>query len=221
VTNKSIEQRSAEALVATFIQMSRSAETARAIQRLRQRTLENRVRRTTDARELVKLQMRLDAQQSQAAVLEAATDRFRYQAPNLAQFSKSGLTMADFERLGARHVIEPSRLAAEIEKVKLGVSVPVPDATPRQISRLQASESAEPEPHPATAPTGRRAKPPAKARAKGHAAGAAAAATAPREKSKPHVRHAGTAHAAHPAHPAHPARKRAPRKRGPHKKDDE
>ena len=214
MTNKTIEQRSAEALVATFIQMSRSAETARAIQRLRQRTLENRVRRTTDARELVNLQMRLDAQQSQAAVLEAATERFRYQAPNLAQFSKSGLTMADFERLGVRHVIEPSRLAAEIEKVKLGVSVPVPDATPRQMARLQAQESAE-SPPPAERPAaGRPPKPPAKTRAKGHAAaGGAAPKEAP--KSKTHARHPGGAHA------AHPARKRTPRKRGQHKKDDE
>ena len=124
MTTKNIEQRSAEALVATFIQMSRSAETARWLQQLRQRSLESRVRKTSDARELVKLQARLDAQQSQAAVLEAATNRFRNQAPNLALFSRAGLTMEDFQRLGAHHVIEPAYLEAEIEKVKAKDSAP-------------------------------------------------------------------------------------------------
>ena len=128
MTTKNIEQRTAEALVATFIQMSRSAETARWLQQLRQRSLESRVRKTSDARELVKLQARLDAQQSQAAVLEAATNRFRYQAPNLALFSRAGLTMEDFQRLGAHHVIEPAYLEAEIEKVKAkDTAPPVPE----------------------------------------------------------------------------------------------
>jgi hypothetical protein len=204
VINKTIEVRSAEALVATFVQMSRSAELARVLQRMRQRTLENRVRRTTDARELVKLQARLDAQQSQAAVLEAATDRFRYQAPNLAQFAKSGLTMQDFERLGVRHVIEPNRLAAEIQKVKLGVSVPVPAMTPRQIERRRGKGRRK-----SPAAKGAAAKAPAKAPAKRPETQAAAQ---PEPSEKPHARHRGT---------AHPKRKRAPRKRSHHKKDDE
>lgn len=208
MTNKNIEQRSAEALVATFVQMSRSAELARVLQRMRQRTLENRVRRTTDARELVKLQVRLDAQQSQSAVLEAATDRFRYQAPNLAQFAKAGLTMQDFERLGVRHVIDPSRLAAEIEKVKLGVSVPVPAMTPRQIERRRGKHRAKPKASKGT--TARAAKTPPEQAAADAVEPPVTEAAAP--KQKPHPRH---------ARPAHPARKRTLRKRSHHKKDDD
>jgi len=222
VTHKNIEARSAEALVATFVQMSRSAELARVLQRMRQRTLENRVRRTTDARELVQLQAKLDAQQSQAAVLEAATNRFRYQAPNLAQFAKAGLDMKDFERLGVRHVIEPSRLAAEIEKVKLGVSVPVPAMTPRQIERrrgqgAQGGEGAKPRTKRAAAAaatkgTGKKKTTGTHAAAapEPETAGEPAKAAAPSEK--PHPRHARSAHA---------ARKRAPRKRSHHKKEDD
>jgi hypothetical protein len=148
---------------------------------MRQRTLENRVRRTTDARELVQLQMKLDAQQGQAAVLEAATERFRYQAPNLAQFSKAGLTILDFDRLGARHVIERSRLAAEIEKVKLGASVPVPDLTPRQIARLHDQGAAE-------APAPKKAKPKATAKAAAKPSRARATKAAPAHKRAPHKR---------------------------------
>jgi hypothetical protein len=221
VTNKTMEQRSAEALAATFLQMSRSAEMARAIQRMRQRTLENRVRRTTDARELVKLQARLDAQQSQAAVIEAATDRFRYQAPNLAQFAKSGMTMEDFNRLGVSHVIEPSRLAAEIERVKLGVSVPVPSLTPRQMARLRTQEGEQGQPAekakpPAAKP--RRAKAP---RAKAAAPGEPPPAAGAPPGETPHARHGGAAHRGSAAHQGDAGRKRTPRKRSHHRKDDD
>jgi hypothetical protein len=152
VTTKNIEQRSAEALVATFIQMSRSAETARWLQQLRQRSLESRVRRTSDARELVRLQARLDAQQSQAAVLEAATNRFRNQAPNLALFSRAGLTMEDFQRLGAHHVIDPAYLAAEIEKVKAKDTAP---PMPERPAPAHATAPAD-EPAPAKPPRKRK-----------------------------------------------------------------
>jgi hypothetical protein len=213
--SKNIEQRSAEALVATFVQMSRSAELARSLQRLRQRTLENRVRKTTDARELVKLHMRLEAQQSQAAVLDAATDRFRYQAPNLAQFSKAGLTMEDFRRLGVAHVIEPSRLEAEIERVKQGVSVPVPDLTPGQRARREAEAGG-----------GAGAK---RGKGRGRAAKATKAAKTPAppptipaaEAASGEKAHAPHAAAAHHRGAAHPARKRTPRKRSHHRKDED
>jgi hypothetical protein len=158
VTTKNIEHRTAEALVATFVQMSRSAEMARWLQQLRQRSLESRVRRTSDARELLKLQARLDAQQGQAAVLEAATTRFRGQAPNLAQFARAGLTIEDFHRLGAHHVVDPAWLASEVEKVK-------------------AEDSAHPEGEPAPAPAPVAHAQPAPAAA----ATAAAPAKAPRK----------------------------------------
>ena len=144
MSTKDIEQRSAEALVATFIQMSRSAEMARWLQQLRQRTLENRVRKTNDARELLKLQVRLDAQQSQAAVLEAATNRFRNQAPNLAQFARAGLTMEDFQRLGAHHVIDPAWLASEIEKVKAKDSAPPVPERPAAKTEAKAAKPKAP-----------------------------------------------------------------------------
>jgi hypothetical protein len=203
VINKNIEQRSAEALVATFVQMSRSAELARALQQLRQRSLESRVRQTSDARELVKLQVRLDAQQSQAAVLEAATNRFRSQAPNLAQFAKAGLTMEDFQRLGTAHVIEPERLATEIEKVKLGVSVPVPPSTRKAKKRRRPKKRT----HAAAPAKPATAKP---ATSRPATAGRAAARPLPTKAAT------GKPAAAKPApkkrHRAHPTAKHPPRK---------
>ena len=198
MSTKDIEQRSAEALVATFIQMSRSAEMARWLQQLRQRTLENRVRKTNDARELLKLQVRLDAQQSQAAVLEAATNRFRNQAPNLAQFARAGLTMEDFQRLGAHHVIDPAWLASEIEKVK-------------QRTALRRCRNGRPQRPRPRRPRRRKPKAPAKPR---RARTTTGTRTRTRRKPKPRPRRRRRSEAA--AAPARPARRGAqgPAKRG-------
>jgi hypothetical protein len=115
---KSVQHRSAQAMVATFLQMSRSAHLARWLHRARQRSLERRVEAATDMKQIVGLQRKLDAQQSQAAVVEQAAARFRNRAQELAQFAKAGLTMDDFERMGVRHVVDMDRFTAEVAKAQ-------------------------------------------------------------------------------------------------------
>jgi hypothetical protein len=118
-------------MVATFLQMGRSAHLARWLQQARQRSLEKRVRAATDMKEIVSLQRRLDAQQSQAAVVEQASARFRNRATELAQFAKAGLTMEDFHRMGVQHVVDMEKFNAEVAKVQHEMAVPTsPPSSP-------------------------------------------------------------------------------------------
>src|SRR6185295_4747626 len=113
-----IERRTAQAMVATFMQMSRSANLAHWLHQARQRSLERRVRGTTDMKELVRLQRRLDAQQAQAVVIQAAAERFRSRAPDLAQYAKAGLTIEDFQKMGVGHVVDMDKFAADVARVR-------------------------------------------------------------------------------------------------------
>ena len=132
VEDRSFERRTAQAMVATFLQMGRSAHLARWLHQARQRSLEKRVRAATEMKEIVGLQRRLDAQQSQAAVVEQAATRFRNRARELAQFARAGLTMEDFHRMGVQHVVDVEQFNAEVAKVQQEMVVPAspPESPP-------------------------------------------------------------------------------------------
>jgi len=216
-------------MVATFLQMGRSAHLARWLHQARQRTLEKRVREATDMKEIAGLQRRLDAQQSQAAVVEQAAARFRNRARELAQFARSGLTMEDFRRMGVHDVVDVEQFNAEVAKVQKEVAAsatpaspptsppeaappgPVSERIPRPPMRLASSArgraaavgpAAEPAPTTAAAPAAKKAAAPA---AKKAAAPAAKKAAAPAAKK-------AAAPAAPPSAPvaAHDAAKERP-----------
>ena len=132
VEDRSFERRTAQAMVATFLQMGRSAHLARWLHQARQRSLEKRVRAATEMKEIVGLQRRLDAQQSQAAVVEQAAARFRNRARELAQFARAGLTMDDFHRMGVQHVVDMEQFNAEVAKVQQETAIPTspPESPP-------------------------------------------------------------------------------------------
>jgi hypothetical protein len=127
---KPFERRTAQALVATFLQMSRSANLAHWLHQARQRSLERRVRATNDMKDLVRLQRRLDTQQAQAVVIQAAAERFRHRAPALAQFAKAGLTMDDFQKMGVGHVVDVDKFSAEVARVRSEAAAAAGPAAP-------------------------------------------------------------------------------------------
>jgi hypothetical protein len=170
--NRSFERRSAQAMVATFLQMGRSVHLARWLHQARQRSLEKRVREAKDMKDIVGLQQRLDAQQSQAAVVEQAAERFRNRARELAQFAKAGLTMDDFHRMGVEHVVDMDKFAAEVAQVQresavspaspstgAETSAPASQTTTGQVAAVAATpavvatRAAKPAPSPTAAAT--------------------------------------------------------------------
>jgi len=177
VEDRSFERRTAQAMVATFLQMGRSAHLARWLHQARQRSLEKRVRAATEMKEIVGLQRRLDAQQSQAAVVEQAAARFRNRARELAQFARAGLTMDDFHRMGVQHVVDMEQFNAEVAKVQQETAVPTspPESPP-------AASAGPPPPARVARPPMRRAPGP---RLRAFAAQAPAPTPAPVAKARP------------------------------------
>jgi hypothetical protein len=96
----SFDRRSAQAMVATFMQMARSAELARQLQQMRARSLERRLQEVNDPGEVGRLRRQLDAQQNQAAILESAMERFHARAADLAAFARMGLTEEELRAMG-------------------------------------------------------------------------------------------------------------------------
>lgn len=95
-----LQRRSAQAMVATFLQMARHAELAHALQKARAGSLERRIEGSSDAREIARLKRQLEAQREQGANIWSAVDRFRRRAGDLASFSEVGLTREDLESFG-------------------------------------------------------------------------------------------------------------------------
>jgi hypothetical protein len=185
---KSVQHRSATALVATYMQMTRHAHLARMLHQARQRSLERRVRQASDMKEIVQLQRKLDAQQSQAAVVEQAAERFRNRAQGLAVFARSGLTMADFHRMGVEDVVDVPTFAAEVARVQREAAGTTPRPAPRR-------------PPARRAPAGGKAHGTHPAHGKAHAAHESKAQAAPETKAQGHA----------PAKP--PAKRKRPKKK--------
>lgn len=101
-----LERRSAQAMVATYLQMTRYAELAQILHRARLRSTELRVERAQGLDEVERLQRQLEAQQSQGESIDTALDRFRRHTQDLKSFSDAGLTPEDFTALGLANLVD-------------------------------------------------------------------------------------------------------------------
>ena len=107
-----LEKRSAQALIATYMQMTRHAELARNLHQARAKTIERRIKQAMDIAEVERLQRQLQAQQTQGAAIEQAVGRFQARAQELASFAEAGLTYDDFVSLGLEDVVKPEDVEA-------------------------------------------------------------------------------------------------------------
>jgi hypothetical protein len=104
--DSSVERRGAQALLATFMQMTRHAELARELQIARQRATERRLRAAARADEIAQLQRQLTVQQGQKAAIDGAVNRFHSRVPELANLAEAGLTFDDYEQLGLEKIVK-------------------------------------------------------------------------------------------------------------------
>jgi hypothetical protein len=101
----SVERRGAQALLATFVQMTQHAELARELQRARLRATARRMGAAAEPGEVARLRQQLDAQQNQEVAIGRAVQRFHRRAPQLASFAEAGLTFEDYRQLGLDQVV--------------------------------------------------------------------------------------------------------------------
>jgi hypothetical protein len=109
---EAIRRRSAQAMAATYVQMLRHAELARALHAARARSTQRRLERATDPEEAARLTRQLGAQEQQGVSIENAVARFRRNVGNLEAFREAGLTPDDFKALGLEDLLKPKAEAA-------------------------------------------------------------------------------------------------------------
>jgi hypothetical protein len=100
-----IEKRGAQALLATYLQLTQSAGLAQQLHRARTRSMEKRLEKARDDAEHQRLLQRLEAQASQGEAIESTLQRLRSKLSELASFAEAGLTMEDFRELGLDKVV--------------------------------------------------------------------------------------------------------------------
>lgn len=135
---KQFERRTAQAMVAAYVEVARSVQFAHWLQQTRERSLERRAERSNEMKEILAIQQQIDAQQPQATILATASGHLRAQAANLANFAKAGLTLEDFERIGVGNVMDIEELKKALE-ARAGA----PEAAAAAPGEAQ-TESAEP-----------------------------------------------------------------------------
>ncbi len=101
-----VERKGAQAILATFMQMTRHAELAREIQQARLKATARRLGAVAEPSEIARLQQQLDLQQSQEAAIEQAVRRLHKRVPQLASFAEAGLTYEDYAELGLEKVVD-------------------------------------------------------------------------------------------------------------------
>ncbi|HEY4186249.1 MAG TPA: hypothetical protein VGP07_14330 [Polyangia bacterium] len=100
-----IARRGAQALLATYMQMTRHAELAQGLHQVRTRAIERRMRDAPDMAVAVDIQRQLEAQQNQGLSVGEAVRHLHERAPALASFAESGLTFEDFQQMGLGHLV--------------------------------------------------------------------------------------------------------------------
>lgn len=95
-----IAKRGAQALLATYLQMTRHAELAQGLHHVRSRAVERRMREAPDMARAVGVQRQLEAQQNQGASIADAVRNLHGRATELASFAEAGLTFEDYQRMG-------------------------------------------------------------------------------------------------------------------------
>lgn len=106
------ERQGGQALLATYVQMTRYAQLARELQRRRERSLEQRLDAAVELEDVVRLQQQLEAQQGQTAALEGAAERLELNAAELSQFGEVGVTFQDFEEMGLGELVKKEDVEA-------------------------------------------------------------------------------------------------------------
>lgn len=107
-----IAKRGAQALLATYMQMTRHAELAQALHQVRTRAIERRMRDVEDMGVAVDIQRQLEAQQNQGQSVGEAVRHLHERAPALASFAESGLTFEDFQQMGLGHLVTREEVEA-------------------------------------------------------------------------------------------------------------
>lgn len=118
--DRRMERHAAQAMVAAYVQVARSAQLAHWLQQTRERSLERRAERVTEMREIIAIQQQIDAQQPQAQLLAQANHHYRSQAATLARFARAELTFEDFERMGVGDIVDMEELKRAIERTAAG-----------------------------------------------------------------------------------------------------
>jgi hypothetical protein len=117
--DQTLERRSAQALIATYMQMTRYAQLAKHLQQAREQSTARRIQAATEPSQTGELRRQLDAQQSQSAVLEQAVERLQSRAKELASFVEAGLDYDHFRELGLESVITPETVQEARRKAGL------------------------------------------------------------------------------------------------------
>ena len=111
-----IAKRGAQALLATYLQMTRHAELAQGLHHVRSRAVERRMREAPDMARAVGVQRQLEAQQNQGASIADAVRNLHGRATELASFAEAGLTFEDYQRMGLGDLV--TREAVDAARVR-------------------------------------------------------------------------------------------------------
>lgn len=109
---KYVERRGAQALLATYLQLTRSAGLAQQLQQARLRATERRLAKSDDDSEQQRLRQHLDAQTTQGEAIDGALNRLQCRVSELSSFAEAGLTMQDFRELGLDGVVDETVVEA-------------------------------------------------------------------------------------------------------------
>ena len=115
---KYVERRGAQALLATYLQLTRSAGLAQQLHQARKRATERRIDKTTDEFEQQRLRQRLDSQTTQGEAIENALSRLQSRVTELSSFAEAGLTMEDFAELGLHGVVDEETVEAAVKAAR-------------------------------------------------------------------------------------------------------
>jgi hypothetical protein len=107
-----IERRGAQALLATYAQLTRYAGLAHHLQQARLRSTQRRLEQAGDPDLVHSLQQRLEAQQTQGETIASALKRFQKRLPELADFAEAGLTVEDYRELGLHKAVGEEAIEA-------------------------------------------------------------------------------------------------------------
>jgi hypothetical protein len=107
-----VERRGAQALLATYLQLTRSAGLAQQLHQARKRAMERRIQKSTDDLEQLRLRQRLEAQETQGETIDGALYRLQSRVSELSSFAEAGLTMQDFREFGLHDVVDAEAVEA-------------------------------------------------------------------------------------------------------------
>lgn len=143
MSSPDLERQGAQALLATYLQMTRYAQLARALQHSREQSIERRLSTAVANDEIERLQQSLEAQQNQGAVLDGAVERFEARQKHLVQFAESGVTYEDFEEMGAGAFVSKDEVEEAVRRRAATRSAPTEAPAPESTAVEPSVEISE------------------------------------------------------------------------------